>query len=95
MRSAALKSAARRFQAEGTTSEGLWAKITCPEVAQCLVCRGVIEVGEEVMCSPGRWVRHESCVWPGQARGIELAQASQVKRITHVNQKGLNFGVRS
>jgi hypothetical protein len=72
----------KRFAAVGTTSEGKWAPIICPEPAQCLVCRHVIQKGEPVMCSPGYWVRHEGCIWPGQARGFELVHAKEIPRIS-------------
>lgn len=62
-----------RIAWHGTRSEGLWAPITLSEHAQCLVCRALLVPGEEVMCSPGRWVRHTDCVWPAQARGVDVA----------------------
>ena len=68
-----------------TDSDGLWAAITMHEAAQCLVCRGMMLPGEPVMCSPGLWVRHPTCRWPREARGVdEQTQIEQTPRHARV-----------
>lgn len=73
----------------GTTSEGLWAPIILSEHAQCLVCRGMLSPGEQIMCSPGLWVRHPQCRWPRDARGVEDQAEVRVNATPRPN-RGLN-----
>jgi hypothetical protein len=58
-----------KFVAIQDRSEGKWTPIKLPEAAVCLVCRHHLEIGEDVMCSPGRYVRHPDCIWPINAQG--------------------------
>lgn len=63
----------KHFRGQPDLSQGKWKPAICPEPVQCLVCRHIISMGEPICVSPGKWVRHPTCIWPSQARGVDPA----------------------